>query len=166
MNLADGPGEMPFLLGLLGSVQATVGKCEEALVSITRLERILELLPDGILPTAPMMVCLALTAINLDDHERAIRLYMPLLAFRGQHYWFLVDRVLGMLATLSSDWETAAIHLTAAQETAKHEVLLPELARTLLVPADVALGQVPQQSTPPAIRLLPKALDLSQTVWM
>src|SRR5260370_27453402 len=124
---------MTFNIGILGLVQATVGKCEEALISITRLEHILELLPDGILPTAPMMVCLALTAINLDDHERAIRLYTPLLAFRGQHYSFLVDRVLGMLATLSSDSETAAMHLIAAEETAKREGRLPELARTLLV---------------------------------
>ncbi len=166
LNLQSGLGEMTFYLGLLGLVQATVGKCEEALVSITRLERILELLPDGILPTAPMMVCLALTAINLDDHERAIRLYMPLLAFRGQHYWFLVDRVLGMLATLSSDWETAAMHLTAAEETAKREGLLPELARTLLGQADIVLGQGSQQSTPQAIHLLNKALDLFETLGM
>ena len=166
LNLQSGLGEMTFYLGLLGLVQATVGKCEEALVSITRLERILELLPDGILPTAPMMVCLALTSIALDDHERARSLYTHLLAFRGQHYWFLVDRVLGLIATLCCEWETAAIHLASAEVIARREGLHPELARTLLGQADVALGQGTWESTQRAVDLLNKALALFEDLGM
>jgi len=165
-NLQSGLGEMMYYLGPLSLVQATLGKREEAFASIVRLEHMLELLPDGILPTTPMRMCLALTFIALDDHERARSLYRHLLAFRGQHYWFLVDRILGMLATLSSEWETAAMHLTAAEETAKREGLLPELARTFLGQADVVLGQGSQQSTPQAIHLLNKALVLFEALGM
>ncbi len=162
-NLQNGLGEMMYYLGLLGLVQATLGKREEAFASIVRLEHILELLPDGILPTAPMRMCLALTAISLGDHERARSLYTHMLVFRGQHYWFLVDRILGLIATLCGEWETAALHLAAAEATARHERLLPELARTLREQADVTLGQGDQAS---ASRLLNKALVLFEELGM
>jgi len=162
-NLQSGLGEIMYYLGLLGLVQATLGKREEAFASIVRLEHILELLPDGILPTAPIRMCLALTSIALDDHERAGSLYTHLLAFRGQHYWFLVDRVLGLIATLRGEWEMAAIHLAAAERTARREGLLPELARILLGQADVALGQGDQAS---ASRLLNEALVLFKELGM
>ena len=162
-NRQTGLGEMMYYLDLLGLVQATLGKHEEACASIARLEHILELLPDGILPTAPMRICLALTSIAVDDHERARSHYTHMLAFRGQHYWFLVDRVLGRLAALRGEWEMAAVHLAAAERTARHEGLLPELARTLLGQADIALGQ---ESTPCAIRLLKEALALFEDLGM
>src|SRR5436853_493193 len=125
-NLQYGLEEMVIYPGLLGLVQATIGKREEASASIACLERLLASFLEEILPTAPMMMCLALTAIALGDHERARCLYAPLLAFRGQHYWFLVDRVLGLIATLSGKWETAARHLAAAEATAEREELHPE----------------------------------------
>jgi predicted ATPase/DNA-binding CsgD family transcriptional regulator len=162
-NLQNGLGDMMYYLGLLNLVQATLGKREEASASIVRLEHMLELLPDGILPTAPMRMCLALTSIALDDYERARSLYTPLLGFRGQHYWFLVDRVLGLIATLCGEWEQAAIHLAAAEATARREGLHPELARTLLGQADVVLGQGDQAS---ASRLLNKALVLFEELGM
>ena len=165
-NLQSGLGEMMYYLGPLSLVQATLGKREEAFASIVRLEHMLESLPDGILPTTPMRMCLALTSIALDDHERARSLYRHLLAFRGQHYWFLVDRILGMLATLCCEWETAAIHLAEAEATAWREGLYPELARTFLGQADVALGQGTQESTPRAMGLLNKALNLFEDLGM
>jgi tetratricopeptide (TPR) repeat protein len=97
-NLQDGLGDFMFYPGLIGLVQATMGKQEEAREYITKVEANLAKISKGILPTAPLMVCLALIALTLGDKERAIRLYTPLLAFEGQHYWFLVDRVLGQLA--------------------------------------------------------------------
>lgn len=162
-NRQTGLGEIMYYLGLLGLVQATLGKREEAFASIERLEHILELLPDGILPTAPMRICLALTSIALDDHEQARSHYTHLLAFRGQHYWFLVDRVLGLIATQRGEWEMAAIHLAAAERTARREGLLPELARTLLVQADVALGQGDQASSS---HLMNQALVLFEELGM
>src|SRR5438552_11696693 len=106
-------------IGLIESVQAKMGKREEEHDNMTQEERLLDALPEGILPTAPLLMCLALTAMTLDEQARAIQLYLPLLAFRGQYYWFLVDRVLGLLATERGDWETAVMHLTAAQATAQ-----------------------------------------------
>src|SRR5204863_550763 len=107
-----------------------------------------------------------LTSIILDDHERARSLYTSLLAFRGQHYWFLVDRILGLLAILSCEWETAAMHLAAAKATAQREGLYPELARTLLGQADVVLGQGGRESMPRAMCLLNDALALFEDLGM
>ncbi len=165
-NLQNGLGEMMYYLGPLGLVQAMLGKREEAFASIVRLEHMLELLPDGILATAPMRMCLALTFIALDDHERARSLYTHLLAFRGQHYWFLVDRILGLIATLCCEWETAAIHLAAAEATARREGLHPELARTLLGQANLSLDQGGQENTQRAMGLLNKALVMFEDLGM
>jgi DNA-binding NarL/FixJ family response regulator len=165
-NLQNGLGEMMHYLGLLSLVQATLGKREEAFASIARLEHMLGLLPDGIIATAPMRMCLALTSIALDDHERTRSLYTHLLAFRGQHYWFLVDRVLGLLATELGDWETAVLHLTAAQATAQREGLRPELARTLLGRANVELARGGQGSIRRVEDLLNQALALFEDLGM
>lgn len=165
-NPRYGLGEMVFYPGLLGLVQATIGKREEASASIACVERLLASLPEEILPTAPLMMCLALTAIALGDHERVRRLYAALLAAKGQHYWFLVDRVLGLIATLCGEWETAAGHLAAAEATAEREKLQPELARTLLGQADVEVGQGGQGSTQRTRSLLNRALVMFEDLGM
>lgn len=159
-DLETGLGEMMVSPGLLGLIQAKLGTREEASASMGRLERLLASLPEGILPTAPLGMCLTLTAIALGDHERARRLYRPLLAFTGQHYWFLVDRILGLIATLCGEWETAARHLEAAEATAECEELHPELARTLLGQADVEVRRGGKGSTLRARSLLNRALVL------
>jgi len=161
-----GLGEIMFYVGLLGLVQATMGQGEEACATMVQEERLLDALPEGILPTAPLLVCLALTAMTLDEQARAIQLYSPLLAFRGQYYWFLVDRVLGLLATERGDWETAVIHLTEAQATAQHEGLQPELARTLLARANLELARGGQGSARRAEDLLSQALALFDELGM
>lgn len=126
-----GLDESMFSPGLLGLVQATMGKTGEARASIQQMESILTVLPTGTLSTVPLMMCLALTAMMLGDHEQDQDLYRALLPFRGQHYWFLVDRVLGMLALHTQQWEAAHAHLAEAEATARREGLQPELARTL-----------------------------------
>lgn len=165
-NLQGGLGEIAFYFGLLGLVQATVGKRVEALAYSKQLERFLELLPEGIVPTAPMMVCLALTAVKLGDAKRATSLYTPLLSFRGQHYWFLVDRLLGLLASMNGEWALAAIHLEEAKAIAQREGLQPELARTYLGQANIVLGQADQKSSPQAMGLLKNALVLFESLGM
>ena len=165
-NLLNGLSEMMHYLGLLCLVKATLGKCEEAFESIARLERILELMPDDRLISASMRTCLALTSIILDDHERTNTLYKNLLSFRGQYHWFLVDRILGLIATQRGEWETAAIHLAEAEETARSEGLYPELARVLLGQADLALGYGTQEGAQHAAILLNKALALFEDLGM
>lgn len=161
-----GLGMLMFYPGLLGLVQATRGKREEARTSMVSVEAHLDRLPEGILPTAPLLVCLALTSLALGDQERAVLLYPRLLAFRGQHYWFLVDRVLGLLARERDDWETARMHLSAAQSIAKRESLAPEFARSLLARATVDLAQGGQENMVHAEELLREAVALFEELGM
>jgi predicted ATPase/DNA-binding CsgD family transcriptional regulator len=161
-----GLGMLMFYPGLLGLVQATIGKWEEARACMASVEAHLDRLPDGILPAAPLLICLALTAVALGDQERAVLLYPRLLAFRGQHYWFLVDRILGLLARTRDDWEMARMHLSAAQAIAGREGLRPEFARTLLARATVELAQDGQGSSTHAEELLREALALFEELGM
>lgn len=159
-------GEAMFYFGLLGLTQAMLGKREDAYADMARLEKRLDTLPVGTAPTAPIMICLVLAALALGDQARARRLYSGLLAFRGQHYWFLVDRVLGMIAALDGAWETATMHLVAAEETVRREGLQPELARTLLALADVEVRRGGRGSAKRARTLLEEALALFQELDM
>ena len=161
-----GLGESIFYFGLLGLVQAVMGKRDDAYAERVKLETRLKMLPVGILPTAPILVCLALMALVFGEHEKARHFYPDLLAFQGQHYWFLVDRVLGMIAAASGEGEKALEHLTAAEATAKRECLRPELARILLGLADVELGRGGQGSCTQARRLLDQALILFEELGM
>jgi DNA-binding NarL/FixJ family response regulator len=165
-NLEPRLDETILYPGLLGLVQAMLGKREEASASMVRLERLLQSMPEGILPIAPLGMCLTLTAIALGDYKRARRFYKPLLAFAGQHYWFLVDRVLGLIATLCGEWEMAELHLAAAEATAECEELHPELARTLLGQAEVETRRGGQGSTQRARNLLNRALVLFRELGM
>jgi len=165
-DVQRGLHECMFYAGLLGLLQATMGKDEEARTAMAQEERLLDTLSAGILPTAPLLLCLALTALVLHEQERAVHLYPRLLAFRGQHYWFLVDRVLGLLAIERSEWETATTHLTAAQATAQREGLQPELARTLLARANVELARGGQGSPRRSENLLKEALVVFEELGM
>jgi predicted ATPase/DNA-binding CsgD family transcriptional regulator len=163
-SMQSGLGDFMFYIGLLGLVQAMMDKEEEAQTYMERIEAHLALLPSDILPTAPLLTCLALTALALGDVDRAEKLYPALLAFRGQHYWFLVDRVLGSLLLHTGRWEEAAQHLAAAEEIARREELRPELARVLVARADLEMGRGGKRS---AIRcLLQQALDLFEALGM
>ena len=164
-SLQSGLGDIMIYLGLLGPVQATMGK-EEAHTYIARVEEHLAVLPAGILPTAPPMICLALTAMILGDHECARCLYPHLFAFQGQHYWFLVDRVLGMIALHDGQWEAAARHLAAAEATALREELRPELARILIAQARLEVARRGQGSTTRAGKLFRQALALFEELDM
>ncbi|MFL5666811.1 MAG: AAA family ATPase [Ktedonobacteraceae bacterium] len=165
-SFQSGLGDLMFYLGLLGLVQAAMGKVQEAQAYLARVKAQLTLLPTDILPTAPLLICVALTAITLGEYERGMRLYPALLAFGGQHYWFLVDRVLGMLAIHGGQWEAAAGHLAAAEATARREGLRPELARTLVAQADLEEARGGQGSTIRARQRLQQALALFEELGM
>jgi DNA-binding CsgD family transcriptional regulator len=112
------------------------------------------------------MTCLALLAIALGDRERAATLYPRLRAFAGQHYWFLVDRVLGEMATLCEDRDRAMAHLSAAEVTARREGLRPELARTLLAQATCEVKRGGQGSATRATNLLKQGLAIFEELNM
>ena len=112
-----------FYAGLLGLVQATLGKRDEATATLLQQESVLAFLPEKTLPVGPIATCQALGAIALDERELAAQCYGRLFPFQGQLYWFLVDRVLGMLAALRGDWQVAATHLAAAEATARPKLV-------------------------------------------
>jgi DNA-binding CsgD family transcriptional regulator len=165
-NQQRGPGGLMFCIGLLGMAEMALGKREEANAHLAELEVLLAKLPAGTLPTAPVMTCLALIAITLDDQERIANLYPKLLPFRGQHYWFLVDRVLGEIATLRRDWEMAMLHLSAAEATAQREGLRPDLARTLLGKANLEVARGGQEWVSCATNRLNEALVIFEELNM
>jgi DNA-binding CsgD family transcriptional regulator len=107
-----------------------------------------------------MITCLALIALAVGDRKLAVELYPQFLKFQGQHYWFLVDRVLGMIAILNRDWETAMMHLAEAKAIAQRENLRPELARTLLGQADLELARSGPERVTRATELLSDAQTL------
>lgn len=161
-----GPGGFMCYTNLLGMVQIALGKREDAYTQLTELEVLLAELPTGSLPTAPIMTCLALMAIALDDHERVAKLYPRLLPFHGQYYGFLVDRVLGEMATLRRDWEKAMIHLSAAEATAQREGLCPELARILVGKANFEMARGGEGNATRARDLLNRSLVLFEELNM
>ena len=166
VNQQTGSIGLIFYAGLLGMTQAASGKREEASASMVELEALLAELPPGTLPIVPTMICLALIAIALGDGERAAHLYPRLQAFSGQHYWFLVDRVLGEIATFCGDWDMAMVHLSAAEEKSQSEGLRPELARTLLAQATCELARGGQGNNRQATNLLKRALTLFEELNM
>jgi DNA-binding NarL/FixJ family response regulator len=153
-------GSLMLQAGLLGLAQVALGKREDAFAYIAKLQRLLTEQPTGTIPTAPILTCLALIAIAVGDQELAAELYPQLQTFRGQYYWFLVDRVLGMIATIRRDWEMAEIHLAEAKATAQRENLRPELARTLLEQANLELAHGGPESVTQATKLLHDALAI------
>lgn len=162
----SGSERLMFFTGLPALTQVALGKKKEAYAYSARLELLLSELPPGALPTAPIVTCLALMAIALDNHEQAANYYPILQAFRGQHYWFLVDRVLGQLATLLKDWDMALVYLTAAKETAQREKLRPELARTLQALVDFEIARGGEESANRATILLKQAIALFHELHM
>lgn len=165
-NRQQSPYWSKFYTGLLGMIQVARGNRAKAYVCVSELEGILDELPAGTLLAAFIIVCLALIALASGDQKRVADLYPRLLDFRGQHYWFLVDRVLGVAASIRGDWEAAAMHLTAAEAKARREGLRPELARVLLSWTDYELGRGVQGYIARAENHLKQALKLYEEMDM
>jgi len=135
------PGELVLCLGPLGLTLLATGQWQAVQACVDEQEALIAALSPGYLPTLSARGCLALMAVTLGDGERAAYYYRDLLACRGQHHWFLVDRVLGQIALLRGDWPAAAAHLDDAEAIAQREGLWPEMGRILLAQADLSLAQ-------------------------
>jgi len=156
------PGELVLCLGPLGLTLLATGRRQAVQACMDEQEALIASLSPGCLPTLSARGCLALMAVALDDGERAARYYPDLLACRGQHHWFLVDRILGQIALLQGDWPAAALHLDDAEAIAQREGLWPEMSRILLAQADLSLAQGGPGSGARARSLLGRALALYQ----
>jgi DNA-binding CsgD family transcriptional regulator len=143
-----------------------MGKQNEAHRYREQLRALLTRLPPGTLPTLPILLALALAALAQREQAEARTLYHGLLAFEGQCCWFLVDRVLGAIATCSGDGDAAAAHFARAEETARREGLLPELARTLLGRADLEQARGKEGKAAQAHACMREALALFEQLSM
>jgi DNA-binding CsgD family transcriptional regulator len=155
-----------FCIPFLSLMLVNTRNQDEAARSLEKLQELLTRLPAGTLPTLPILLGLALLAVALGKRAQAAELYQELLMFQGQHCWFLVDRILGAIATFSGDWPAAERHFSRAEATARRENLLPELARTLVERADLELARGKKAAASQANTYLMEALDLSEKLAM
>src|SRR5579871_97682 len=137
-----------------------LGKRYEAHLYQEKWQDYLTKLPTGTLPTLPILLALALLVMAQGEPAQATAIYHDLRAFQGYCCWFLVDRVLGELATFAGDWNAAEMHLARAEAVARREGLLPELARTLRGRAHAALARGKENAMPQADAYLKEALAL------
>lgn len=163
---AQDPRELALCLGMLGLTLLATGQQQATAECTIELEALLTQLEadsplsGGSLAVGTITSCLALIALHGGDQERSARYYLALLPFQGQHHWFLIDRILGQLATHRGDWQAAQNHLLVAEMAAQREGLLPELARTLVGQATLEVARGGPDSTNRASSHLDQALKL------
>jgi len=155
-----GPGVLIWYLPLLGWVQAMLGKRQEVLTSLQETEMLLASQEPGTLLTGNVMLYLAQMALLLEDRERVACYCTQLLPFQGLFLDALVDRILGELFTFQAAWSDAQACLSRAEEMARREDLLSELAFTQVAQARLALAQGGRGSMSRARSLFEQALVL------
>src|SRR6266568_532488 len=166
-----GPGVLIWYLPVLGWLQVLLGKRQEALASLQESETLLASQEPGTILSGNVTLYLAQMALSLEDRERIARFTARLLPFQGLFLDGLVDRILGELFTFQTAWSEAQACLNRAEEMARREGLLSELAFTQValalfqqiglhgqVPSIQAqLEQLPERSSPR--RSLPAGLS-------
>jgi DNA-binding CsgD family transcriptional regulator len=158
------PMEFVLCVGLLGLCQLHLAKGHLARQAAREQEEALARTSAGNLASASARSTLALCLILLGETDRANSLYSWLLPYRGQHHWFLADRVLGEIACQRGDWDVSTEHLAEAEAIASREALKPELGRTYMAQAQLALGRGGQRSAARARERLQRALEVFQTL--
>jgi predicted ATPase/DNA-binding CsgD family transcriptional regulator len=159
-----GPGVLIWYLPMQGWVQLLLGKREEALACLQETETLLSSQEPGTLLTGNVMLYLAQMALLIEDRERISYYTSKLLPFQGLYLDWLVDRILGELSTFQTAWSEAQACLNRAEEMARREDLLPELAFTQVAQARLALAQGGRGSVPRARDLFEQALALFRQI--
>jgi DNA-binding CsgD family transcriptional regulator len=154
------PQSLVWWLGGLGYIQALAGKRKAALAALDELEALIAPLPVGTMPSAHTLSFMAAITAQLGDQAWAARLYPRLLPFRGQFHSFLVDRLLGALATLLGDFPAARGYLAAAEELTRRFGLKPEQALTRLSRANLELAEGGRAGVATARAFLEEAMAL------
>lgn len=138
---AIGPGALVWFLGLSALARLALGKREEARACAAELAELAAALPADAMPSAAVTTYLAIVALALGDRELIARCSERLSDHRGQWHNFLVDRLIGQIATVEGDWGAAQAALDAAEAAARAGDLAPELALVLLAQADLAAAR-------------------------
>jgi len=144
-----GEGTLVWYLGVLGFVQAALGRRAEALATMDELEALIARLPAGTMPTAEPWCHLAAAALRLGDRDRARRCYAPLRAFTGQVHDFSVDGLMGAIALREGEFAAAEAHLMQALHLSRTRGCGLEEGRVL---ADLAELELARPSPRPGAR--------------
>ena len=166
---ASGSAWRPALLGLLGLAGLAglaEGQTSEAEARFAELDATLATSTAQSWPRGAAITCAALGWVSAGDYERSAAYYAALLPLQGELHWFLVDRVLGLIALGRSDWDAAYSHLSMAAATAKREGLHPELAHTLAAIGELELARGRKGYLKRAEELLQQALTLYESLEM
>ena len=159
-NRLHDPVDFLLATSLLSMTLVARGKQQEAADALNELEGRLKELSSRSMPLAPIMTCMSFTSIARGDQQRMDRFYAELLAFRGQHYLFLVDRALGEICAARGDWARAMVHLSEAEATAKQRGLRPELTRILLAKTNCEVARDTPESRARAVSILLSVLGI------
>jgi ATP/maltotriose-dependent transcriptional regulator MalT len=157
-----GPAVLIWYLPVLGWIQALLGKRDEALACLQEIETLMASLAPETLLTGSVLLYLAQMALLLEDRERIASYTSRLLPFQGLFLDGLVDRILGELFLFQAAWSDAQACLIRAEELARREDLLFELALTQVAEARLALAQGGRGSVLRAHHCFEQALALFQ----
>ena len=172
MFRAMGPDALVWFLGWLALAQARRGNASAARDSIAEVEALVATIPAMSMPVMEALTPVAQAAIALGDAELATRLYSRLLVFRTRHSDFVPERLLGEIAMLLRQWDSADGHLTAAEAMTRASdgspahARAPELARTLAARARLELAWRGRPAQSHARQALREALHLMERVGM
>jgi DNA-binding CsgD family transcriptional regulator len=144
---AFGSGALLWHLPGYAWLLAEMGDEAGARQVLGEIDAILDCLPSGTNPPTETIAYLGATGLDLGDDRLLDRVYNALLPHSGRFGDLLYDRILGAIETRRGEWEWAARHLAAAEETARREGLSWELAMTYEAQAELlrARGKPPAE---------------------
>jgi len=160
------PGELLLCIGLLGLALLAEGRQREVQACLAEQKKLLEAPSVGRIAGLSAAGCMALAAVMMGDGDQAALYYPGLLNCQGQYHWFLVDRILGEIASLRNNWPAAEKHLAVALSLAERERLVPEKGRILAAQAEMELRRGGAGSVTRARALWGQALALFERLGM
>ena len=161
-----GPAALLWYLPALGQAQARLGNQQAAASCMDEMETLLEKEQGDSMVKADALSKLAQIALVLGDRQRLATYYQELLPFQGRFVDVFVDRLLGEIETLLPAWSQAQTHLNAAEDMARREDLVPEVAWTRAAQGKLALARGGRGSVAEARQLFEQALALFQQLEM
>jgi DNA-binding CsgD family transcriptional regulator len=161
-----GPGVLAWYLAPLGQAQVLQGKRQAALACIYEVETLLAKAQEHSMVKADALSKLAQIALELRDRDRITGYYPKLLPFQGRFVDVFVDRVLGEMEILLEAWPQAHAHLSAAEEMARREGLVPEVAYALMAQGKLALAHGGRGSVAQARTVFEQAHALFRQIGM
>jgi DNA-binding CsgD family transcriptional regulator len=161
---AHSPAQLVWHLGAVAIAQLGQSKRDEALACLAELETILAGFPADSTATLEALSCLGMATVMLGDPERAALVYPRLQPFSGKLSNYLIDRILGRLATLLRDWHAAHEYLAAAEEFARREELPSEYGHALVAQADLEIARGGRGAARRGRDLLAGALEVFERI--